>query len=120
MGDIPIEKKLELVHQIRSRYHQNKSDLMNREQILYGRNASEKTEYQMPGMADDMSESINDGSFKIRLALAAVIVLTIILFDKSQKSFAGVSMEQVFETIAIDYEAKLDEWVETLSQSVKK
>ena len=42
MSDFSVEQKLELVQQVRSQYYRNQSDLMNREQILYGRTLTRK------------------------------------------------------------------------------
>lgn len=54
------------------------------------------------------------GTFKIRLALAGVLLLTIILLDQKGKCFAGISMDQVLHYITDeDYGTYLKTWVET-------
>ena len=50
--------------------------------------------------------SSDTGTFKIRLALAGVLLLTIILLDQKGKCFAGISMD-------LDYGTYLETWVET-------
>jgi hypothetical protein len=54
--------------------------------------------------------SSDTGTFKIRLALAGVLLLTIILLDQKGKCFAGISMHYVTD---VDYGAYLETWVET-------
>ena len=54
------------------------------------------------------------GTFKIRLALAGVLLLTIILLDQKGKCFAGISMDQVLHYVTgVDYGNALETWVET-------
>lgn len=51
---------------------------------------------------------------QIRLALAGVLLLTIILLDQKGKCFAGISMDQVLHYITDeDYGTYLKTWVET-------
>ena len=58
--------------------------------------------------------SSDTGTFKIRLALAGVSLLTIILLDQKGKCFAGISMDQVLHYITdADYGTYLMTWVET-------
>ena len=58
--------------------------------------------------------SSDTGTFKIRLALAGVLLLTIILLDQKGKCFAGISMDQVLHYITDeDYGTYLKTWVET-------
>ena len=58
--------------------------------------------------------SSHTGTFKIRLALAGVLLLTIILLDQKDKCFAGISMDQVFGYVTgVDYGTALKTWVET-------
>ena len=58
--------------------------------------------------------SSDTGTFKIRLALAGVLLLTIILLDQKGKCFAGISMDQVLHYVTdVDYGTYLKTWVET-------
>lgn len=124
MSDISVEKKLELVQQIRSRHYQNQSDLMNREQILYGRpltqrpaNLNSNSYIHQTESGENPEEGIfKDNTIKIRYALAAVLLVTIILFDKTGNTIAGISMEQVFSYISTDYEAVIDAWASSALQ----
>lgn len=54
------------------------------------------------------------GTFGIRLALAGVLLLTVIWMDREDKSFAGLSMEQVLSYITeVDYGTCIETWIET-------
>ena len=120
MSDIPVEKKMELVHQIRSQYQKNQYDLMNRESILYGRPASgalhsENHNYKPDYFDDTPSDAgiFRDGTIKIRYALAVVLLLTIIILDITNKSIAGVNMEQLYNIIESDYGDTMAAWFST-------
>ena len=66
---------------------------------------------------EDLSEtaSHSGGIFRIRLALAGVLFLTILLLDQNKKCFAGISMDQIFQYVTgVDYGAGLKTWVETV------
>ncbi|MBQ2803367.1 MAG: hypothetical protein IJF07_05660 [Lachnospiraceae bacterium] len=129
MGEISVEKKLELVNQIRSRHRQNQSDLMNREQILYGRSTPMRNEYPShreyslggeyriadSNLKEDTEGIVSDDSFKLRFTLAAALFITLILLDISGKSFAGISTKQMFQMIETDYEEAIDAWVENVT-----
>lgn len=121
MSDFSVEQKLELVQQIRSRYYRNQSDLMSREQILYGRTQVRRPEgeYQPASGAHAEETAPGDDTVKLRYALAAILVLLIILFDKSNTTIAGVSMEQVFTEIENDYEEVIDVWINTLESDAE-
>lgn len=123
MSDFSVEQKLELVQQVRSQYYRNQSDLMNREQILYGRALTRKPEavfHQQPLPETVQEPMITDNTVKLRYALAAVLMLLVILFDRSETTIAGVSMEQVFSVIATDYEEAIDAWVSNMETIEEK
>lgn len=123
MSDISVEQRLELVKQVRSKYYENQSDMMNREQILYGKAFPKNQEiirnprdtvdfYQRNIDTESEGEGIfKDGTLKIRYALAAVAFITIVLLDKSEKTLAGISMNDVFTSIQTDYEETIENWV---------
>ena len=111
MEDISVEKKMELVHQVRSQYQKNQYDLMNRESLLYGKTYTANTGYTPPP-----SDSHKDSTLKIRYALAVLLLLSIIILDRSGKSFAGISMKQVFQAIEADFEDTLEFWASEIKQ----
>ncbi len=108
MSSIPTEKKMELVHQVRSQYNQNQYDLSNRERILYGHSTARPQEdYQDRwagyAPADDQDQEPPVSTFRLRLLLALAIGIGFILLDGYDMKVAGISTEQVFEAIAVDY-----------------
>mgnify|MGYP000995578177 CR=1 FL=1 len=57
--------------------------------------------------------SSDSGTFKIRLALAGVLLVTVILLDRENKSFAGLSMDQVLSYVTeVDYGTYIETWME--------
>ena len=64
--------------------------------------------------ASESAASSAAGTFKIRLALAGVLLLSVILLDQKGKCFAGISMDQVLDYVTgVDYGACLKTWLET-------
>lgn len=59
------------------------------------------------------SGSSHTGTFRIRLALAGVLLLTVILLDRENKSFDGLSMDQVLSYVTeVDYGTYIETWME--------
>ena len=57
--------------------------------------------------------SSDTGTFKIRLALAGVLLLTVILLNRENKSVAGLSMDQVLSYVTeVDYGTYIETWME--------
>lgn len=125
-----IEKKLQLVKQIRSQYNQNQCDLSNREQILYGRISCKTSlgsqndsfhkivrhgETTAINDAEDTTVSASE-SLKLRSVLAAILFLFAILFDLFGVQPAGVKMQQVFEVIAADYQENMTAFVDAVTE----
>ena len=73
-----------------------------------------QTEIKPEQEAPSETASHGGGTFRIRLALAGVLLLTIILLDQKGKCFAGISMDQVLHYVTdVDYGTYLETWVET-------
>lgn len=62
-----------------------------------------------------MKKLFDDDTFRIRLAVAAVLVVLVILFDVSGNTLAGISTERLYQVIAIDYGAVIDVFVQNLN-----
>ena len=59
------------------------------------------------------SGSSHTGTFRIRLALAGVLLLTVILLDRENKNFAGLFMDQVLSYVTeVDYGTYIETWME--------
>lgn len=113
MKGVDKARKLELIQQVRSRYSEDQYDLGNRERILYGRESArpfEQTEDNIPEEAAAVS------SFRLRVLLAVMLFAAVVVADSNQTSLFGVTAQQIYQTIGRDYEERLEQWVETLSQ----
>ena len=58
---------------------------------------------------------LGDNTFKIRLAIAVVLLTVIMLLDISNKSFAGITMERLYQAIAVDYGMVIDIFVQNVN-----
>ena len=120
MSETTMEQKLQLVRQVRSRYHENQYDLSNRERILYGKTSivPSRAGYMSPydeGYGDPYLPEGQPVPFsKLRLWLALFLVTAVILLDQNGTEVAGITAEKIFEVISADYEEVLETWVENL------
>lgn len=101
MSDISIEEKLQLVRQVRSQHYQNRSDMLNREQILYGRTSPVPLDssYNLP---KEMEPYAKTGTFKIRVFIAVILITILILMDINNDKFLEISVEDITKYIQID------------------
>ena len=122
MSDTTIEQKLQLVRQVRSRYHENQYDLSNRERILYGRTSvvPEREGYAASPYDEDYDGTLPEGRplslMKIRLWIALLLVVMVIIMDTNGMSIAGITSEKIFELISADYEEVIESWAENMSK----
>lgn len=120
MSETTMEQKLQLVKQVRSRYHENQYDLSNRERILYGRTSAAlpRAGYSSPYDEEYGDYALPEGRpltfFKLRLWLALFLVTAVILLDLNGTEVAGITAQKIFEVISADYEEALEAWVENL------
>ncbi len=113
MGNFTVDKKLELMRQIRSRYQQNRYDMFHRERLLYGRSNMTFSEEETP---DDLMEDTEPyNSFPLRILLALGLFLLIIICDLSGRSIFGIQPSQCFSAISADYESSINAWVDAAS-----
>lgn len=116
MSNFTVDKKMELMRQIRSRYQKDRNDLFRREQLLYGKTSFYPAEeIGMREMTDLEDEGEPIQTFPLRVLLAVALFLLIIICDMSGKSFLGIRAEQCFSAISADYEDSITTWVETVS-----
>ena len=72
-----------------------------------------QTEIRPEQVESSGSGSSHTGTFRIRLALAGVLLLTVILLDRENKSVAGLSMDQVLSYVTeVDYGTYIETWME--------
>lgn len=115
MSDVTMERKLRLVQQIRSRYNQDQYDMYNRERILYGRTNPPEVR-PFPGDPDNAELPVRFSAFRMRMLLAVLLAAAVIAMDVNGIEVGGITADKILEVISMDYEDRIDEWVETLSQ----
>ncbi|MCM1189061.1 MAG: hypothetical protein NC541_07160 [bacterium] len=125
MSNATTEQKMRLIQQIRSRYREDRYDMYNREQILYGKSAwpgNRRLSYD-PESPDPESDPYGPeypqhvSGFRLRLILSLLLFAALIAMDRNGIAIGGITAEKVMEVISVDYEEKIDAWVETLSRS---
>lgn len=109
MGNYTMEQKLRLVNQVRSRYGQDQSDLLRREQLLYGKTSNRAFDYEQDGAFPEAETESPAGVsfFRLRLLAALVVFVLILALDRNGKDLFGMSTEQIFQSIAKDYVTEL-------------
>lgn len=140
MSDITMEKKLQLISQVRSRYRHDQSDLLHREQLLYGKTSIDRLRREAknpygysPNRQREMDEEFMEydpynelgegypdgvsgaGPFRIRLFAALVAFLLILALDKNGRDLFGFSTEQIFHSIAKDYVTDAENMFQSIS-----
>lgn len=119
MSDISVEKKLELLRQIRNRNQKDRYDMFHREHLLYGTSKYTPENYEDLDEYGEPEEGFQ--SFPLRALLALGLFLLIIVCDMSGKTFLGIQPVQCFAAISKDYESSISAWVDAASsQSVTK
>lgn len=119
-----MEKKLQLIQQVKSRYSEDQYDLSNRERLLYGRETV--SPYADTGYSDGgryggehPSEPEEPSSMKLRFLLAVFLFGAVVFLDYSHTALGGITAEKIYSAISADYEDQLKDWVEAISGSVK-
>ncbi len=105
MSEITVDKKLELMHQIRSRNERDRMDMSRREMIVYGASKEAEPEEEL-------------STFPVRILLSVALFLLIVVCDLSGKSILGINAAQCFQVIGQDYESSITAWVDAASESL--
>lgn len=110
MGDISTQQKLQLTRQVRERYYQDRQDLGQREQLLYGRPLSYFDEEPDSGYGDAADYGSGYGgkgekasTLGLRILLAAVLLCLLVLMDRRGDTLFGLTSRQIGEYIRLDY-----------------
>lgn len=110
MGDISTQQRLQLTRQVRQRYYQDRQDLGQREQLLYGRPLSYFDEEPTPdyGEVADYGSGYGGsgektGTLGLRILLAAVLLCLLALADRRGDTLFGLTSQQIGEYIRSDY-----------------
>lgn len=110
MSDVTMDRKLQLVKQIRSRYNEDQYDLSNRERILYGRSSRPADGFSE--MQEDAAWDAPVSFFRIRLVVAIVLLAAVIAIDLNGIKIAGITAEDIFRAISADYGNMIDSWMD--------
>lgn len=112
------EKKIQLVQQVRSRYHENQYDMSNRERVLYGRTSVfDRTDYDENDLPNSEDDSLS--SLKLRFFIALMLFGIVVFMDRSHIAIGGITSQKLYGMISADYEEKIEEWVEAMSDSTQ-
>lgn len=131
-ADYRLEKKLQLVRQVRSRYSEDQYDLSNRERLLYGKtdlpgrdtvspyaDAGYSDGWRYAGERFSEPEEESPSSMKLRFLLAVLLFGAVVFLDQSHTAAGRITAEKIYSAISADYEDQLKDWVEAISGSVK-
>lgn len=111
MSDFTVDKKLQLVQQVRSQYDRNQYDLQNRERILYGKTQDiyrgidgDVNPYApLYGGEEDSAIPVHFSTFKLRLVVSIMLLLGILVLDRTGGAFFGIQAKDVFTFIQEDF-----------------
>ena len=112
MGETTVKQKLALIQQVRSNYDRDQFDLTNRERILYGKTSPRNysrgyfSDMSYKNLDEDIDTSV--AFIKLRFLIAAVLLAAIILLDLKGGTLAGITTGEMFDAIAKDYTAEID------------
>lgn len=110
MSDISVDKKLQLVQQVRSQYNQNQYDLRSREQILYGRSsavrAAAQDELPVYGYDTGSEDGLPKSTFKIRFLAALILLVAVMVFDNNGHTLFGIDTRQIFAAISENFDVE--------------
>lgn len=102
MSDVTVDRKLELVRQVKEQYAKNQNDLSRREQILYGTSFRKTADTGNPGMDPSEDTGTGAGTFRIRLLLAVLLLGAVVYMERSGQEFAGITSADIYQAIETD------------------
>lgn len=112
MRNATVEKKMELMQQIRSRYQKDRYDMFRREKILYGRTSARGEEEFYENQYDEGNVEPSFSTLSLRIFLAAAAFALLVLSDRTGSDILGLSAEKCFDAIGADYESSITAWAE--------
>lgn len=99
MGNVPVEKKLQLVKMIRSEHQNNRMVMKSREEFLYGKSRGYHEDGNpLYALEEDAAQSAQPvfSSFWLRFLIAAVLMAAFVMWDNSKEEFLGRRPEEVY------------------------
>ena len=121
MSNIPIEKRMQLIHMIREENKSNQIKLRNRENILYGKaftpslRSMEAVTQEYP--ADTMSEA-PISTFKLRFLVAIALFVTYLILDMGNGSIMGKNAKEIYMMIEEDYQTNVFDFIENITYTL--
>ena len=120
MSDITMDKKLQLINQVRSQYNRDQYDLQHRDQLLYGRTSERQRPQEAAVPMEEYAVTGRISPFRIRLMAALGLFFLILILDMSGVSLFGLNTSQVFDYIAkdvdtADWESAMSGFVENIN-----
>ncbi len=105
MSDFSTQQRLQLKRQVRERYQQDRQDLGQREQLLYGRTLSYfDEEPSLDYDTGDMGGNAGGGgTLGLRILLAAILVCLLAMADHRGDTLFGFTGSQILEYLRYDY-----------------
>lgn len=111
MSEATIEQRLRMVQQIRSRYQENKYDMCQRENILYGKPYSSNNE--LIDLSQRNNSDKTGSTFRGRMLAAILLFIGLVIINENEIKIAGITSNKIVEMISADYEAEIDRWIQT-------
>lgn len=102
MKDFSVDRKLQLVQQVRSRYRRDQSDLSEREQILYGRSSAPRYYEEEEYFQNGEEVSSGEGTLGLRLLLAALAAAALVALDRNGDTLFGMEPRQIMSYLSTD------------------
>ncbi|MCM1568238.1 MAG: hypothetical protein NC081_02175 [Roseburia sp.] len=103
-----MDRRTELIQQIRSQGHQNRYDMVSREQLLYGKSYGRDAAFPPASQEKESEETQPVSTFKIRLLFALTLLMLMIMMDTTNKSIGNLSIKKISDILAVDYEAQIE------------
>lgn len=127
MSEISAEKKLQVVRQIREDHANNQRLIQGREQILYGFHSPYPAYQSDPLSKDSDGETFplkqKSLSFKIRFLVALILLLSLIILDKTKGNvyeYTVSDMAAYLETdLTKDFQANLFDFTSVIPYTTK-
>lgn len=118
MSDVTMNKKLQLVQQVRNQYNQNQYDLESREQILYGRTSNRMAMERTDKLDDTIPEKI--GTFRLRLTIALMLLFSVLILDINGQAIFGIQTKTIFSYIAKDFTRDTLDFIEDFTYTLQE
>lgn len=115
MANIPVEKKMQLIHMIREENKTNRLKIRNRENILYGRPLSPAT-YSMEETEENAELPVS--TFKLRFLLAIALFVMYVILDMGGGSIFGKNTKEIYLLLEEDYQTNIFDFIQNITYTL--